>query len=115
SINHLGGYTQTESRLDFAGLAQQTITRHKRLSTDTERTITENFEYDNQNRLKVHKHKIDNNAEEILAQNDYNELSQLTTKKVGGTTLGTGLQEVNYDYNIRGWMTQINDPANLGS
>jgi len=115
SINHLGGYTQTESKLDFAGLAQQTITRHKRLASDTERIITETFEYDNQNRLKVHKHKVDNNLqEEILAQNDYNELSQLTTKLVGGTNAGTGLQEVNYQYNIRGWMTQINDPANLG-
>ncbi|WEK70983.1 MAG: DUF6443 domain-containing protein [Candidatus Chryseobacterium colombiense] len=115
SINHLGGYTQTESKLDFAGLAQQTITRHKRLSTDTERVITETFEYDAQNRLKVHKHKVDSNPEEILAQNEYNELSQLTTKKVGGSTLGTGLQDVNYTYNIRGWMTKINDPANLGN
>ncbi|WEK69761.1 MAG: hypothetical protein P0Y62_18360 [Candidatus Chryseobacterium colombiense] len=115
SINHLGGYTQTESRLDFAGLAQQTITRHKRLSTDTERVITETFEYDAQNRLKVHKHKVDSNPEEILAQNEYNELSQLTTKKVGGSSLGTGLQDINYTYNIRGWMTQINDPANLGT
>jgi len=116
SINHLGGYTQTESKLDFAGLAQQTIIRHKRLSGDTERMITETFEYDNQNRLKVHKHKVDNNPqEEILAQNEYNELSQLTTKKVGGSSLGSGLQEINYVYNIRGWMTQINDPANLGT
>jgi len=116
SINHLEGYTRTESALDFAGLTQQTITHHKRLANDTERIITETFEYDNQNRLKVHKHKVDNNPqEEILAQNEYNELSQLTTKKVGGTTLGTGLQEVNYAYNIRGWMTQINDPANLGN
>ncbi|WP_419487537.1 DUF6443 domain-containing protein, partial [Chryseobacterium bernardetii] len=28
SINHLGGYTKTESRLDFAGVAQSVITRH---------------------------------------------------------------------------------------
>ncbi|WEK69559.1 MAG: DUF6443 domain-containing protein [Candidatus Chryseobacterium colombiense] len=115
SINHLGGYTKTESKLEFSGLAQQTITRHKRLSSDTEKLITETFTYDLQNRLKVHKHKVDSNPEEILAQNEYNELSQLTTKKVGGSALGTGLQEVNYAYNIRGWMTQINDPANLGT
>jgi RHS repeat-associated protein len=116
SINHLGGYTQTESKLDFAGVPQQSITRHKRLSTDTERMITETFEYDTQNRLKLHKHKVDNNLqEEILAQNYYNELSQLTTKLVGGTNAGTGLQEVNYQYNIRGWMTKINDPVNLGT
>uniref|UniRef100_UPI0025E9C706 DUF6443 domain-containing protein n=1 Tax=uncultured Chryseobacterium sp. TaxID=259322 RepID=UPI0025E9C706 len=111
SINHLGGFTHTESLLDFAGIPQQTITKHKRLSTDTERAITENFEYDNQNRLLVHKHKVDNNPEEILAQNTYNELSQLQSKKVGGTVVGSGLQTVDYQYNIRGWMTKINDPS----
>ena len=36
------------------------------------------------------------------------------TKKVGGTVVGNGLQTVKYQYNIRGWMTQINDPNNLG-
>ncbi|WP_228465789.1 DUF6443 domain-containing protein, partial [Chryseobacterium bernardetii] len=49
SINHLGGYTRTESSLDFAGVAQTVITRHKRLETDTERVITETFTYDHQN------------------------------------------------------------------
>ncbi|WP_294287207.1 DUF6443 domain-containing protein [uncultured Chryseobacterium sp.] len=115
TTNHLGGYTNTETELDFAGVAQRTITYHKRLNTDTERVITETFTYDSQNRLLVHKHKIDNNAEEILAQNTYNDLSQLQSKKVGGTVSGSGLQTVDYLYNIRGWMTQINDPANLGS
>ncbi|MDF2932644.1 MAG: repeat-associated core protein [Chryseobacterium sp.] len=31
------------------------------------------------------------------------------------TVLGSGLQTIDYTYNIRGWMTKINDPANLGS
>ncbi|CAD7801671.1 hypothetical protein CHRY9390_00811 [Chryseobacterium aquaeductus] len=114
AINHLGGYTKTESELDFAGAVLQTKTYHKRLDTDVEKVITENFTYDHQNRLLTHKHKIDNRTEEILSQNVYNELSQLKTKRVGGTVLGMGLQKVDYTYNIRGWMTQINDPANLG-
>ncbi|SIT05908.1 RHS repeat-associated core domain-containing protein, partial [Chryseobacterium ureilyticum] len=113
SINHLGGYTRTESKLDFAAVPQIVVTKHKRLTTDTEKVITETFTYDHQNRLLVHKHKIDSNPEEILAQNDYNELSQLTTKKVGGISLGSPLQTINYQYNIRGWMTQINDPSSL--
>ncbi|MEF9478444.1 DUF6443 domain-containing protein [Chryseobacterium sp. 1B4] len=113
SINHLGGYTRTESKLDFAGLPKQTITRHKRLGTDTERIITENFEYDNQNRLLVHKHQVDSNPVEYLAQNTYNEISQLASKKVGGIAAGSSLQQMDYQYNIRGWLTKINDPANL--
>jgi len=113
SVNHLGGYTKTESELDFSGTPLRVITKHKRLDSDTEKVITETFSYDNQNRLKVHKHKIDNSPEEILAQNEYNELSQLKTKKVGGVIVGSGLQTVDYTYNIRGWMTQINNPADL--
>ncbi|WP_332454813.1 DUF6443 domain-containing protein [Chryseobacterium aquaticum] len=115
SINHLGGYTKTESELDFAGTILQNKTYHKRSAADTERIITETFTYDHQNRLLTHKHKIDNNTEEILAQNTYNELSQLQNKKVGGTSLATPLQSIDYQYNIRGWMTHINDPSNLGN
>ncbi|MDR6489844.1 RHS repeat-associated protein [Chryseobacterium vietnamense] len=115
SINHLGGYTHTESKLDFAGVTKQTVTKHKRLNTATERVITETFDYDSQNRLLVHKHQVDSNPVEILTQNKYNEISQLESKKVGGTSLSSPLQTVDYTYNIRGWMTQINDPANLGS
>jgi len=50
---------------------------------------------------------------EYLAQNTYNELSQLSGKKVGGISPSTPLQNISYSYNIRGWMTKINDPANL--
>lgn len=113
SINHLGGYTNIEKRLDFSGNPHIVLTQHKRLPTDAEKVIVENFTYDHQNRLLTHKHQVDNNPSEYLAQNKYNELSQLETKKVGGVILGNGLQTVDYKYNIRGWMTQINDPANL--
>lgn len=115
SINHLGGYTQTASELDFAGVVQQTVTKHKRLNTDTERVITETFSYDHQNRVLSHKHQIDNLTPEYLSQYEYNKLSQLKTKKVGGQILHSGLQEIDYKYNIRGWMTQVNDPINLGN
>lgn len=109
SINHFGGYTKTESELDFAGTPNQTKTYHKRLNTDTEKVITETFEYDHQNRLLIHKHQVDNNPVEILAQNEYNEFSQLKNKKVGNN-----LQSIDYTYNIRGWLTKINNPASLG-
>jgi len=113
SQNHLGGYTNIEKRLDFSGNPNIILTQHKRLVTDTERVITENFTYDHQNRLLTHTHQVDNNPLEYLAQNEYNELSQLKNKKVGGASLGSGLQQVDYAYNIRGWMTQINNPNDL--
>ncbi len=113
SQNHLGGYTNIEKRLDFSGNPNIVLTQHKRLATDTERVITENFTYDHQNRLLTHTHQVDNNPVEYLAQNKYNELSQLEYKKVGGTSSNTPLQQVDYKYNIRGWMTQINNPNDL--
>lgn len=114
SINHLGGYTKVESELDFAGIVKQSKTYHKRLKADQESIVSETFEYDNQNRLLTHKNKIDSNAEEIISRNKYNELSQLESKKIGGKLLTSPLQSIDYTYNIRGWLTKINDPANLG-
>jgi hypothetical protein len=38
-----------------------------------------------------------------------NTLGQLTSKEVGGTGMNP-LQTVDYKYNIRGWLTQINNP-----
>jgi RHS repeat-associated protein len=114
SQNHLGGYTKTETELDFAGVPQNTYTNHKRLSTDSETQIKERFTYDSQNRLLQHYHQIDGNTEELLADNTYNEIGQLTLKKVGGN-VATPIQSVDYKYNIRGWMTQINDPSSMGN
>ncbi|MDC8104824.1 DUF6443 domain-containing protein [Chryseobacterium sp. PTM-20240506] len=113
SVNHLGGYTKTETELDFAGTVKQLITRHKRLAADTEKVIVENFTYDPQNRLLTHTHQVNGGVIEYLAQNKYNEISQLESKKVGGVSTTTPLQQVDYKYNIRGWMTKINDPSNL--
>ncbi|WP_340067330.1 RHS repeat-associated core domain-containing protein [Ascidiimonas aurantiaca] len=42
------------------------------------------------------------------AEYTYDALGQLTQKKTGGTA-GSPLQEVTYNYNIRGWLKGIND------
>ena len=115
TLNHLGGYTKIEKELSFTGLEKKKVTLHKRVSTDIERVITENFDYDHQDRLVVHTHQVDNNPIEILAQNKYNEISQLESKKVGGTDPSQPLQTMDYRYNIRGWMTYINNPNSLGN
>jgi RHS repeat-associated protein len=115
SNNHLGGYTVVNHQLDFSGVALRTSTYHRRTTSDTEKTIHEYFSYDHQNRLLTHRHKVEANVIEYLSQNTYNELSQLKTKKVGGTSAASPLQTIDYKYNIRGWMTQINDPSGLGA
>ena len=57
-------------------------------------------------------------SEELIAFNDYDELGQLRAKKVGGTpnsSFGStqGLQTVDYGYNVRGWLKNINEVTNL--
>ena len=103
SVNHLGGLTKTETELDFTGAPKQTITYHRRKDNETGVTVKERFEYDNANRLVKHWHQVDSKPEQLLAENTYNELSQLINKKVGNN-----LQSIDYTYNIRGWLTEIN-------
>jgi len=102
--NHLGGFTQVDTRLDWAGKTLETLTTHKRRDSDPILTTKETFEYTDQDRLYMHKHKVNNEAETTLAENIYDDLGQLITKNTGGY-----LQEVNYKYNIRGWLTSINE------
>jgi RHS repeat-associated protein len=113
--NYLGGYTQIDTKLDFAGVPQYEIKYHKRLVTDTEIKTTDNLTYSPQGRLLTHTHQIGTGTVQLLNKNDYNEIGQLITKKVGGTDI-TGvasLQKIDYSYNIRGWLTGINDITNL--
>lgn len=109
STNYLGGYTQIDSSLDaFSGRLNYTETRHKRLSGDPELYIKEVYTYSAQDRLMTHTHQIGTSGTpQLLASNTYDELGQLISKNVGN------LQKVDYTYNIRGWLTGINnDPTN---
>ncbi|MBL1223236.1 RHS repeat-associated core domain-containing protein [Chryseobacterium sp. L7] len=112
SVNHLGGYTKTESFLKFSGVPEYTLTEHQRVAGGTKVNIKETFEYDHQERMVRHWHQLNGGAQELLAENLYNDLGQIQTKNVGNTT-GSPLQTVKYAYNIRGWLTRLNDPSNL--
>jgi RHS repeat-associated protein len=113
--NYTGGYTQIDSKIDFSGKKEYTVTTHKRLTSDTEIKIRDNFTYSDQDRLVLHIQKINNDPEQLIAKNSYNELGELISKNVGGTDSSgaTGLQKVDYTYNIRGWLKSINDVTNL--
>ncbi|SDJ39643.1 DUF6443 domain-containing protein [Chryseobacterium jejuense] len=112
SLNHLGGYTKTESSLKFSGVPEYTLIEHKRTANDPKVNIKETFEYDHQERLVRHWNQVNGGTQELLAENLYNDLGQLRVKNVGNTA-GSPLQSVKYAYNIRGWVTKLNDPTNL--
>lgn len=115
TTNHLGGYTQIDNTLNtFSGQLMATETRHKRLTGDAILYLKDTYTYTAQDRLDTHTHKIGTaGVPQLLVKNQYDELGQLIVKKVGGTNI-TGasyLQKVDYKYNIRGWLTSINNDA----
>jgi RHS repeat-associated protein len=110
--NSPGGYTQVDSKLDFSGKTLYAITLHKRTNGETPGvTLKDIYTYSDQDRLLTHTHQVNALPVQLLAENSYDELGQLITKNVGNTTTAP-LQKVDYAYNIRGWLTGINnDPT----
>ncbi|MDM1072194.1 RHS repeat-associated core domain-containing protein [Empedobacter brevis] len=107
--NFLGGYTASSSKLDFRGKVLNTENKHRQTASSQEITVKEEFVYYPNELLKSQTHQVNNNPKEYIVQNVYNEINQLTGKKVGNTVAATPLQTVDYKYNIRGWMTNINN------
>uniref|UniRef100_UPI00055467D8 DUF6443 domain-containing protein n=1 Tax=Aquimarina macrocephali TaxID=666563 RepID=UPI00055467D8 len=101
-------YLQTvdiiENDLDFAGKIKQSKTTHTKGANPAITTL-DTYTYDHAGRLLTQTQKINNQAPETLVSNTYDNLGQLVSKEIGG-----GLQEVDYTYNVRGWLTKINDP-----
>lgn len=107
--NYLGGFLQVDSKIDFAGKTLRTETTHKKQNQDPALLVREEFDFTPEDRLRSHSHKINFGTPQLLATNEYNEIGQLTLKMVGGTNALNKLQFVNYKYNIRGWLTDINN------
>jgi RHS repeat-associated protein len=115
TTNYLGGFTSIETKYNFIGQALHTITNHKKADGIEAVKIAEDFQYTPQGRLLNHIHQINDLPRELIAHNVYDELGKLISKNVGGSDITTfsGLQQVDYSYNIRGWLKMINDVNNL--
>ncbi len=111
----LGTTDIIQSDLDFTGKVLETTSLHTNVNAVlTTQTIVDDFTYDHAGRLIEQKQYINNAAiGEVIAKNTYDEIGQLTSKKVGGkTNVSTSLQTVDYSYNVRGWLTNINQDTN---
>ncbi len=104
----------TRIQYDFVGRVLKTEQKHKYKSNPTITTL-DTFTYDHQGRLLTQHQKINNGNTELIASNTYDDLGQLKTKKVGNNKTKP-LQTVDYKYNVRGWLKEINDPlSSLGN
>ncbi len=116
SGNHLGGHDISDSSLDFSGKAIYSLATHKKDANAGSQplTIREDFTYSAQDRLLTHTHQINGGDIHLMASNAYDELGQLVRKEVGGLfSAAQPLQVVDYKYNVRGWLKEINDTENL--
>tara|TARA_R110002072_G_scaffold236366_1_gene393964 strand:- start:1347 stop:5780 length:4434 start_codon:yes stop_codon:yes gene_type:complete len=109
NTNYLGGYERSHQLYNFSSEILKTCLEHN----DANQTITLNqrYTYDHAGRLKKTFHQINQQSEILYSENFYNELGQLIDKKLHATDLTNPqfLQSIDYSYNIRGWLTHINN------
>lgn len=103
--NHLGGTDILSTQYNFTG--QPTLITRAHTANGQTTTVNERYDYDHEGRLKNTYHKINNQSEVLLSSNTYNEVGELMTKKLHAENGSSPLQAIQYRYNIRGWLTQI--------
>jgi len=113
SDNVSGGKDVVTSLYDFSGKLLSTYLRHKNLRSglNPQPTVLTMMIYDHAGRLKAIKKRLNDAAaasDKTIAINSYDDLGQLQVKRLGITGTSSQWETLNYDYNIRGWLTGIN-------
>ncbi|HVI46815.1 MAG TPA: DUF6443 domain-containing protein [Chitinophaga sp.] len=109
--NATGGKETITSLYDFSGKVLSTYLRHTNphSSLTPQTTILTSFTYDPAGRLTGIKKKLnDTTVERTVSALAYNELGQLKTKRLGVTGSSSQLETMTYEYNVRGWLKNIN-------
>lgn len=95
--------------LDFSGKVLQVRHVHSATSS-TSYTVNKRFKYDHVGRLKNTYFQLNTMPEIMLSSCNYNELGQLIEKNLHSEDNGnTFLQSIDFRYNIRGWLSSINN------
>lgn len=104
-FNYTGTIDTVTTQYDFTGKVLRTVLGHKKGGTNLQNHIVvTKMDYDQSGRLRHLYKNIDNAASDQLIDSiQYNELGEIRTKY-----LGSGIDSLVYDYNIRGWITEIN-------
>ncbi len=111
SQNHLGGFDRTTNNINYQGQVEASLQTHQGINQE-EITQKRVYEYDHFGRLLGMTISVNNAEPYHMFINNYNELGQLVDKKLHKEGTGEALQSVDYKYNPRGWLTNINK-ANL--
>lgn len=75
-------------------------------------TVEERFEFDHAGRQINVYHKVNSQPEILMLGKKYNEVGQLVEENVHSTDFGSSfLQSIDRRYNIKGWLTHINNAS----
>ncbi len=100
-----GGYSRTSTTYNFTGQPiKQQVVQRQTVGAGPVTTET-TYAYDHMGRPTTTTFSYDGATAVTLSENTYDEIGRLEKK-----TLHNGNQEADYSYNIRGWLTRINDP-----
>ena len=125
SQNITGGTDITTTQYNFSGQPLMSLLLQEKAGSNAQtiRVITK-LKYDDLARLEeVRKNVIHiagsvttETGEKLIVKNEYDKLGQLVTKNLAPAFANnTGLEKLNYEYNVRGWMTEINKDYLNGS
>ena len=106
--NHLNKLDIVGNRYSFTGELLESVQFHNWDGAVGEQRIHKAFLYDHRSRLLEVMQQINGDNAIILSRHEYDELGQLVEKDLGGCETDDELQSIDYLYNIRGWMTNIN-------
>ncbi len=105
--NHLEGLDIISNKTNYTGQVLIAKESHQAGQNATPIEIAERFEYDHLGNITRHLHSV-NGADTVnLYTNRYDDLNRLRIKKLHVSSSGC-LQNIDYTYNIRGWLTGIN-------
>jgi RHS repeat-associated protein len=109
--NVLGGVDITGVRFNFSGQPVSQVLQHSNPKIAANHPshirnlqLRKRFEYYDNGVLRRLFQQVGNEPEQQLVQHEYNDLGQLQRK-----TLGNNLEQLNFNYNIQGQLTGINE------
>ena len=100
TTNIQGGSDQVSTAYNFNGSPKKMLRNHV---GEEAVDVSEVYSYDHMDRLLSTTHQIGTQSVVTLQSNSYNQIGELKEKNLGGS-----VQSIDYQYNIRGWLTKIN-------
>jgi RHS repeat-associated protein len=110
TINYTGSMDIVTNQYSFSGQLLRSHVKHTKggANAQTSELATKNT-YDDLKRITLIEKNLNNSGWKQIASMAYNELGQVTSKKLAPVyNNNAGLETLTYDYNIRGWMLGAN-------